>query len=152
VEPPEPCSPEVAPSEEVPPRPGTAAQPTLPFTPRKSVRWFSPGTLASAGTRVVLSSAVGLYLDKRELQASFGTEQLSQWAMAEDGLWIDYVSDTGDGFDATYTMAWLTAQEALQVPGVAHPLPRGEVLVLGGDEVYPAAEATQYEEDRKSVV
>ncbi|HUR84932.1 MAG TPA: metallophosphoesterase, partial [Solirubrobacteraceae bacterium] len=58
-------------------------------------------------------------------------------------LWVDYLSDTGDGWHATYTMAWLLAQESLDFDGEA--LPRAKVLLLGGDQVYPAADPVAYE-------
>ena len=61
-----------------------------------------------------------------------------------DEVWIDYVSDVGDGFDATATVAWMLAQEQLVVDG-GTPLPRGSVLVLGGDQVYPFASLEEYE-------
>jgi hypothetical protein len=64
--------------------------------------------------------------------------------------WIDFVADVGDGFDATYAVAEQLASDVL-IPGLiklpghydagcftdAPPLPRGRVLVMGGDEVYP---------------
>ena len=48
------------------------------------------------------------------------------------------MADTGDGFDATYSVAYLLAQPSLTVDG--ETLPRGQALVLGGDQVYPTAE------------
>ncbi|MEZ2389747.1 hypothetical protein AB6813_09400 [bacterium RCC_150] len=59
-------------------------------------------------------------------------------------LWLDYTADLGDGFDATYSVALLLAQERIEVDG--HSLPRGNVLVLGGDEVYPVASPERYED------
>ena len=58
-------------------------------------------------------------------------------------LWLDFTADLGDGFDATYTVASLLAQDSLPVAG--KDLPRGRVLVLGGDEVYPVASPAGYE-------
>ncbi len=57
-------------------------------------------------------------------------------------MWIDFVSDLGDGFNATYTMAHLLAQPELEV--YAEKLPRGKVLIMGGDEVYPTADILEY--------
>jgi len=59
-------------------------------------------------------------------------------------LWLDFTADLGDGFDATYTVATLLAEKSLPVDG--HELPRGKVLVLGGDEVYPVAAPAAYED------
>ncbi|MEA5456652.1 hypothetical protein SPF06_18160 [Sinomonas sp. JGH33] len=61
-----------------------------------------------------------------------------------EDLWLDFAADLGDGFDATYSIALLLAQDALDVDGTQ--LPRGAVLVLGGDEVYPVASAKGYED------
>ncbi|MGH4022655.1 MAG: metallophosphoesterase family protein [Pseudonocardiaceae bacterium] len=114
----------------------------LGFTRQRPVRWFSPAVLANTGQRVLLSAAVGDFLDKRELQQALGDGVVHLGTGARD-VWIDYVSDTGDGFDPTYSIAWLTAQRELQVSGL--DLPRGELLVLGGDEVYPAGTPAEYE-------
>lgn len=59
-------------------------------------------------------------------------------------LWLDFTADLGDGFDATYSVALLLAQDRLEVAG--RVLPRGNVLVLGGDEVYPVASPERYED------
>lgn len=126
-----------------PPRPRTWAE--LGFSPRRSVQWFSPRILAVAAGRVVLSAMFGAYLDKRELQHGLPADVLSDHADQPE-VWFDYVSDLGDGFDATYTVAWLTAQRQLAVEGLDATLPRAALLLLGGDEVYPVAEAEEYED------
>lgn len=128
---------------EPPRRPAADAE--LPFTRQKPVRWFSPSVLSKAGLRVVLSLVFGVYLDKRELQAAIEAQPLDEHR-GDPELWIDYVSDTGDGFAATYTIAWLVAQPELRVRGLDRALPRASVLVMGGDEVYPLADATAYED------
>lgn len=126
-----------------PPRPATEAE--LPFTRRAPVQWFSPKVLARSGLRVVLTDAFGVYLDKRELQAGIEFKPLDGHR-DDSELWIDYVSDTGDGFGSTYTIAWLVAQRKLGLQDRDETLPRASVLVLGGDEVYPVADATEYED------
>ncbi|MDQ3987729.1 MAG: metallophosphoesterase [Actinomycetota bacterium] len=116
----------------------------LGFVKERCVRWFRPSVLVSTGLRAVLSSALGDFLDKRELQQAFGTSVVDHGSDGPE-VWIDYVSDTGDGFDATYSVAWLTAQRELQVSGLDQRLPRGRLLVLGGDEVYPSATPAEYD-------
>jgi hypothetical protein len=59
-------------------------------------------------------------------------------------VWLDYVSDLGDGFDATYAIAYLLAQPQLQVEGYSGPLLRGNLVVMGGDQVYPTATRDDY--------
>jgi hypothetical protein len=61
-------------------------------------------------------------------------------------IWIDYVSDLGDGFNSTYAVAYSLTQDALHVPGVEEPLKRGQILIFGGDEVYPTADRKEYKE------
>jgi len=129
------------------PRPRSFTPQQLGFTPRGPVPWLSPGQLAVTALRVVLSSWFGAYLDKRELQQALPDTVFDEGA--DDGeTWFDYVSDIGDGFDPTYTVAYLLAQPELTVAG-APPLPRGRVLVMGGDEVYPTPSNQQYEDRLK---
>src|SRR5690606_13340960 len=80
--------------------------------------------------------------DRREVQASLDAELLRAPDRRGD-TWVDYVADIGDGFDATFTVAWLLGRESLDVGG--HELRRGSVLVLGGDEVYPTPSAMAYD-------
>jgi len=59
-------------------------------------------------------------------------------------VWIDFVADLGDGFDATYAVASLLAQDELVVDG--HKLPRGAAVVMGSDEVYPTSSRKDYKQ------
>jgi hypothetical protein len=112
----------------------------LGFVRQPAVRWLSPGLLMRSGVEVVVSGTFGRFADKREIQ----TEPQDGLDHSDaDELWVDYLSDTGDGWAATYTMAWLLARESLDVDG--ERLPRGKLLLLGGDEVYPIADAVAYE-------
>jgi hypothetical protein len=110
------------------------------------VRWLEPAVLADAALRVVVSAAFGAYADKRELQAF--SDVPPNYAYDDEPLWIDFVADLGDGFDATYAIACLLARERLELRderGAEHALPRGRVLVMGGDQVYPTATREEYE-------
>ena len=105
------------------------------------VRWLDPSILAKAGVEVAVSSTFGKFADKREIQ----TQPQGPFDYSADGeLWIDYLSDTGDGWAATQTMAWVLAQPSLTVDKV--DLPRGKILLLGGDQVYPTATPEAYED------
>ncbi len=123
----------------------------LGFTPRRAVPWLSPALLAGTAVRVVLAELFGAYLDKRELQNALPGRVFNEFPVGADGQpdlhgeqWVDYVADLGDGFNATYSIAYLLAQPQLTVGG--QPLPRGQVLVMGGDQVYPTASGQQYED------
>ena len=122
-------------------RPSDLSPVQIGFTPQKQVPWLNPGLLAGTAVRVGLAHLFGGYLDKRELQAVLPSTVDDR--SGADELWIDYVADLGDGFDATYSVAHLLGRKSLTVDGTE--LPRGDVVVLGGDQVYPAASATDYE-------
>ena len=113
----------------------------LGFIRQPEVRWLSPGLLARAGVEVAVSGTFGKFADKREIQRE-PQDPLDYSSVGE--LWIDYLSDTGDGWDATYTMAWLLAQPSL--PFGDEELPRGSILLLGGDQVHPTAGPETYED------
>jgi hypothetical protein len=126
-----------------PHRPNSLDPQELGFTPRPPVPWLKPMLLLSTGLRTVLAALFGAYLDKRELQNALPSEIHQQ--LGTDGeLWLDYVADLGDGFHATYSIAYLLAQPELEVDG--QRLPRGQVLVMGGDQVYPTASGEAYED------
>jgi hypothetical protein len=127
---------------EPPPRPPDLN--SLKFERKPMVRWLDPAVLADAGLRVVLSSLFGAYADKRETQATT-EEPIHDYRRAEDPFWLDFVADLGDGFDSTYAMACLLAADKLAPSGGDGELPRGSVLVMGGDEVYPTASRLEYE-------
>ncbi len=130
-------------TQEPPPSRPTGLEPRqLGFTPRKPVSWLGPVLLAATGARVALADQFGAYLDKRELQNAFPRRVYDH--SGGDELWLDFVADLGDGFNATYSVAYLLGQPNLDV-GRVH-LPRAEVLVLGGDQVYPTASGQRYED------
>lgn len=131
--------------------------------------WFAPGLLAKLLKRVVVSEMFGQYADRRLLVAALDPvkdEELTLRARQffpgtpfadesqrpptvftpdQDGaIWIDFVADLGDGFDSTFAVASLLARDKLTADG--HTLPRGQLLVMGGDEVYPNADPKFYHE------
>jgi hypothetical protein len=125
------------------PRPTDLTPRQLGYTPRDAVPWLNPVLLAGTAVRVVLAELFGAYLDKRELQSGFSAKRYDE--DTGDELWLDYVADLGDGFDATYSIAYLLGQPALKPDG-GPPLPRASVVVMGGDQVYPTASGQQYED------
>lgn len=135
----------------------------------RMVDWFDPGLLAKVGVRSVISATLGSYTDQRLIQASTDNASLERLqnrynfsgegvitdrdtprpsealeAAPDGAVWIDYIADLGDGFEATYAMAYLLAAEELKVAGEAAPLPAGRLLVMGGDQVYPDATKQEY--------
>ena len=130
----------------------------------KMVSWYDPRLLARIGVRTIVSSVFGQYADQRLMQAVTdpaedkdlvarydyrdpnASEPHKCVACDETGaFWIDYIADVGDGFEATYTMAYLMAQDSLDIRG-AGQLRHGEVLIMGGDQCYPQATREEYKE------
>ncbi|MEQ1577309.1 MAG: metallophosphoesterase [Hyphomicrobium sp.] len=126
------------------------------------VDWFDPGLLAKVGVRSVISATLGQYTDQRLIQAA--TDNESEQALAarydysgtnaardalqteKDGaVWVDYIADLGDGFEATYAMAYLLAADGIKVAEEPNLLPAGKLLIMGGDQVYPDATKQEYE-------
>jgi hypothetical protein len=100
------------------------------------VRWLAPSILARTGLATLVSGVFGKFADKREAQLE--PQGVFDYSGRSE-LWIDYLSDTADGFEPTYTMAYLLGKEELSPQGLSETLPRADVLLLGGDEVYPYA-------------
>jgi hypothetical protein len=117
----------------------------LGFAPQRAVRWLSPGVLAGTGIKALLASIFGSYSDKRELQAVLPM-RVHEYSDAPE-TWFDFVADVGDGFDASYSIGYLLAAPDLELGG--ETLPRGRLLILGGDEVYPVASTRGYEDRTK---
>ncbi len=122
----------------------------LNFMPQDACRWLSPSELKTLMSST-LALLFGNYADKRELQKVFDSNLIvmppADQPLAEGAdFWFDYTADVGDGFDATYTVAALMGQPSLRVEGIDDELPRGQMLVLGGDEVYPTASTKAYDD------
>lgn len=117
------------------------------FERRPMVDWLAPGQLAQTGIKAVISDIFGAYADKRDVMAALDPDPRPDDLYAkEEELWLDFVADLGDGFDSTYTVARLLAAPRLSVQrdGKAYDLPRGKVLVMGGDQVYPTSSFDEY--------
>jgi len=124
-------------------RPGDPVE--AEFPPERMVRWLSPQGLASTAFRVLLAGIFGLYSDKREIEAVLPKPNVPDLS-DRDELWLDYVADLADGWNPTYAVASLLAGAKLDVSagGESFSTRRGEVLVMGGDQVYPFATEEQY--------
>jgi hypothetical protein len=130
-----------------PHRPRSTDDAELGFTKAKPVNWLSPGMLINTAGQVLLSDVFGEYLDKRDLQKSLPDTVFRELGDGEE-LWFDFVADLGDGFDATYSIAYLLAQPELTLDG-AGTLPRGSFLMMGGDEIYPTPTWQRYQDKTK---
>jgi Calcineurin-like phosphoesterase len=139
-----------APDSPAPPAP-TPTPYQNPADRARAVRWLSPTELARTGLKVLLGSLFGQYVDKRELQQGPSFDQglcfdHNADAGPNEPYWLDFVSDIGDGFDPTYSVASLLAGDLHGLEGSDRDvLRRGSVLVMGGDEVYPSGDVRNYE-------
>ncbi|WP_327413823.1 hypothetical protein [Streptomyces sp. NBC_01233] len=121
----------------------------LGFTPQEQVRWLAPKELARTAVKAALAAVFANYSDKREIQGALDEADLLSAPPDKpdaEEIWIDFVADLGDGFDATSSVAFTLAAQMITCENGATPLPRGSLLVLGGDQVYPVASATGYED------
>jgi len=122
------------------------------------VGWFDPAQLIQTAIRVLISSLFGEFADRREAFAAANPikddklDERCDYSATPDGdLWVDYVADTGDGWNPTFAIAQLLAAKQLHPrasaggEAIEAGLPRAQVLVLGGDQVYPTASQEDYD-------
>ena len=119
------------------------------FEPQKMVGWFDVKQLANTGIKAVLSSVFGSFADKRETIASISELKIHDYSDKKE-IWIDYTADTGDGFNSTYTNAFLLSQKKILVKEAGNKtgkieLPKSSILIFGGDQVYPVANREAYQ-------
>ena len=129
------------------------------FSRRRSERmpmvgWFDPAQLLSTGVKTLFSMIVGERSDRRLMLALSSREDnvfdytgVGASGNTRDELWLDFICDTGDGWNPTYAIAYAASQPRLVVrsEGKDIVLPRADVLVFGGDEVYPAPSREEYQ-------
>ncbi|GLR13162.1 hypothetical protein GCM10007907_19520 [Chitinimonas prasina] len=113
---------------------------------RWPVAWYNPAVLLRSAREMVSTADQNRNLDRRELYsgdfAAFDATSLAE----DDAFWWDFVSDTGDGGNATYTVAKAVLAPEMPLPGAdALRLPAGRLLVLGGDMAYPGAGTEEYQ-------
>src|SRR5688500_5549587 len=124
----------------------------------KMVGWYDPTQLLKTGKKTVISTIIGENADPRLVNAAAPDENYFDYSKElkfsgsgefEDSgddrkeIWIDYVSDLGDGWNSTYSVAYSAARQLIETSGKT--LERGEILIFGGDEVYPTATSDEYE-------
>lgn len=118
----------------------------VPPHERVPVAWYAPPVLLQAGEELVQSQHFLRNLDRRE---SFSPVLSPIDLSKHEGLlWIDFVSDTGDGGNATFAVAQAALAAELEVTGAqgaTERLPEGDVLLFGGDLAYPGASGPVYQ-------
>ena len=113
---------------------------------RRPVAWYSPPVLFQAGRELVSSLDFLRNSDRRE--AFDGPLNAIDFSSKHNGFdGFDFIADTGDGGNATFTVAQAATARELRLQGEAEPSIRPGLVVLGGDLSYPGASSF---EDRKS--
>jgi len=115
---------------------------------RAMVGWYDPRVLMQSGYQVAIANVFGRHSDTRLIEALATQPQKEFDYSAHSGdFWLDYVADTGDGWNSTYAIAAALAEPTLEVSNAgAREITRaGGVLVFGGDEVYPYPTRNEYE-------
>jgi hypothetical protein len=157
----------------------TQATPRASYPRAPMVGWYNPVQLARTGISIITSTLFGRNADRRLLEALRAAPiEYTDYSVVDGAarreIWLDYVADSGDGFDPTFAVASAVARETLELvepppsPGTrgaeptsgasgasgasGEPAPRrhltqrGRVLVFGGDLVYPVASRECYEQ------
>ena len=129
--------------------------------PPSPVAWLHPVELCRTAYQAWLSQATTAFLDRREMLAALdrepplGSQRKRGGDFSSDlfvdsevhsaaGVWIDFAADLGDSWEATHAMASLLARQRLAVRGHAGTLPFADLVVLGGDLVYPTPTRERY--------
>ena len=112
------------------------------------VGWYDPKVLLQSAWMLTLSNIFGRHSDSRLIEA-LASQPQGAFDFAADEVGFDFVSDVGDGFNSTYAIATALAAAELEVKDAAghtHLSRGGDVLVFGGDEVYPYPTREAYEQ------
>ncbi|THU63235.1 hypothetical protein C4D60_Mb01t13590 [Musa balbisiana] len=122
------------------------------------VPWYSGTSADLFKTMFDLLVSVTLFVgrfDMRMMQAAMNKvpdeakdgDLLYDHLNERDELWFDFVADTGDGGNSSYAVARLLAQPSIQLKtdSPMYALPRGDLLLIGGDLAYPNPSMFTYE-------
>lgn len=113
---------------------------------RHPVAWYQPDVLWTAARQVLSSLDQLRNRDGRESQPT-PMKVIDRSKPEEAGdfageCWFDFIADTGDGGNACYAVAHEALKAELALDG--ERLPRGQLLLFGGDLAYPAASTHDY--------
>lgn len=127
---------------------------------QKMVGWYDPAQLLNTAGKTVISTVIGENADQRLTNASlthqpifdysvefkateFSFEEISGSERKE--IWIDYVADVGDGWQSTAAVAYHLAKGSMPKGFSPAGSFRGELMIFGGDEVYPTGCDEEYQ-------
>ena len=122
---------------------------------RWPVAWYNPAVLFRSAREMLASGDFIRNFDRRELFTSGDLQVVDQSKGHNSGdFWWDFMSDSGDGGNASYTIA--RAMQASSVPvqyaegvtpdiDIGNSLPGSKLMVFGGDLAYPGASTEEYQ-------
>jgi hypothetical protein len=123
---------------------------------QRMVRWYDPRIIFHSAKEILFRKMLGPATLPCSIEPGDDCPRYFDYRAhcerdQDGGFWIDYVSDIGDGWDSTYTVARGIGGANLAVGGPpgcrdVTVLPRASILVLGGDEVYPVGSRRSYDE------
>jgi hypothetical protein len=115
--------------------------------PRFMVGWYDPIQLIRTGIQVAISGIFGRHSDSRLIEAvSDAAADYHDYSEHTGRFVLDYVADIGDGWQSTFAVARaVAALSSGPVEGLPCSNRPGQVLVFGGDEVYPLASKANYD-------
>ena len=138
--------------------------------PADMVGWYDPLQLLRTAVEVFFSTLFGRHADYRLMEAltpdsdshfdfsrawkegADNREKQDEAGKLRKDIWIDYVGDVGDGWNSTYAIAYCLAQSELPLESPDKPgeescrTKRGDILIFGGDQVYPIANRLNYKQ------
>ena len=104
----------------------------LRWRPAPMTGWFDPRVMAQSAAMLLTANIFGRNSDTRLIEALGSQPQDAfDYSNRAGDFWIDYVADLGDGWNPTYAIAEAMARETVLDTRA------GDVLVMGGDQVYP---------------
>jgi hypothetical protein len=143
-------------------RPRPPGPPPLTFTrgsrPPYAIRWFGSTALLGHLRHLSSEALASGNLDTRDWMRPQPPEALLDAATAVLGasgdgatltdrlgrdVWIDFVSDTGDDVDVSAAVGAMVFDTYALADEGGRVLPRGDLLIFGGDTAYPVASADQ---------
>ena len=136
---------------------------------REMVGWYDLKQLFLTARDVAVSTFISHHSDRRSfyqewsenppkpisLKKNPGSDDKAnnnEQSNQDEDIWIDFVADTGDGGNSTYTVAKALFEEKINITVNTEKgdstisLPRCDLLILGGDLAYPVANETEYSE------
>jgi hypothetical protein len=126
--------------------------------PPFAIRWYGATSLFGHFRNFVSSAIASESVDSRDWMRPLGADEMlarvtrvlgiaSKGTLVESidrAVWIDWVADTGDDRDVSQAVGrMLLAEYTVADDGGALTLPRGDVLLFGGDTAYPVATADE---------